>query len=168
MTKCRLRVAVLSAISLCALGWAAISSVRPSVVWNRTDSAPKGLYWVTNSSPQIGDWAALSSRSPTASWISTRGFAGDDWPIIKQVAAMSGAEICRHGTSIFINGSKRAEAILADGSGLKLPAWHGCRRLLADEVFLLSDHPRSLDGRYFGPETLTDLDGVAVIIWRRP
>lgn len=33
------------------------------------------------------------------------------------------------------------------------------------EIFLLNDHPYSLDGRYFGATDIDDILGVAVPIW---
>ncbi|WP_373007034.1 S26 family signal peptidase [Hyphomonas sp.] len=37
-----------------------------------------------------------------------------------------------------------------------------------DQLFLMNAHPDSLDGRYFGPVEINDLDGVARLIlhWR--
>ena len=43
--------------------------------------------------------------------------------------------------------------------------WEGCKVLEADEVFLLNPHPRSIDGRYFGPIKIGDLGGTLVLLW---
>jgi type IV secretory pathway protease TraF len=66
--------------------------------------------------------------------------------------------------SVFINGKPVAEALSVAPDGLKLPAWQGCHVLQADEVFLLNDHPRSLDGRYFGVMRVSDLEGTARLL----
>ena len=58
-----------------------------------------------------------------------------------------------------------ADAMDADTLGREMPAWEGCKVLRADEVFLLNPHPRSIDGRYFGPTKVDDLGGVLVLLW---
>ena len=58
-----------------------------------------------------------------------------------------------------------AEALDSDSLGREMPVWQGCKVLEADEVFLVSSHPRSIDGRYFGPTKAGDLAGVVVLLW---
>lgn len=75
---------------------------------------------------------------------------------------MPGDEICRNGHEILINDQPVAIAKERDSNRRNLPTWSGCRVLQADEFFLLTPHPASLDGRYFGPIKQQDLDGVAI------
>lgn len=135
-------------------------------IWNRTDSAPRGLYLKQSVPPQRGDWTLLSSSSETARWIASHGYIAHDWPIVKRVAGVSGDEICRDRTWILVNGDIAAKAQIHDGLSQELPIWRGCFVLKTDEVFLLNDHPMSLDGRYFGAEKRSDLLGSAKLIWR--
>src|SRR3546814_12353866 len=73
-------------------------------------------------------------------------------PLLKPVAAASGATACRDGIAVTIDGRPAATALLADRLGRPLPVWTGCIRLGADEFFLLaSGSPASFDSRYFGP-----------------
>ena len=138
--------------------------VREKLIWNRTASAPTGLYWVSQRPVERSDWVVVSARSEAAQWAESNGLVGKDWPLIKQVAGLSGDEICRDEETILVNGEAAAEALERDQRGRILPVWSGCRRLKEDEVFLLNQHPRSLDGRYFGPLSQSDLDGVAVLV----
>ena len=131
------------------------------LIWNRTASAPEGLYWLRDEPFTKGRWVVLSARSGPAQWAQARGFVGHDWPLLKQVSGLEGDVICREGTAILINGEPAATALLHDRNGALLPAWDGCRVLEAGEVFLLSPHPSSLDGRYFGPVDEADILGVA-------
>lgn len=80
---------------------------------------------------------------------------------MKQVSGVPGDEICREETGIFINRQRSGIALLRDQKGRELPAWDGCMTLKAGEVFLLSPHPSSLDGLYFGPISEADIPGVA-------
>ena len=131
------------------------------VVWNRTASAPIGLYWLRDEPFTKGRWVVLSARSGPAQWAQARGYVGEDWPLLKQVSGVPGDEICRDGVDVFINDQPVAIAAISDQKGRNLPAWDGCVTLRKGEVFLLSPHPSSLDGRYFGPVREADILGVA-------
>lgn len=158
---------LLLALSVSVLGLSSLLvSVKPKLVWNRTDSAPRGLYWVKDAPVCEGDWVVLSPESEPVRWIAEHGFIGPGWPVIKQVWAVEGDEICRDNLIIRVNGEAVAEAKEQTPSGLNPPVWKGCRRLDRDEVFLLGYHENSLDGRYFGPVHKRDVDGVAVLVWR--
>ncbi len=131
------------------------------LIWNRSPSAPQGLYWLRDAPLTKGRWAVLSARCEPAKWAAARGYVGDDWPLLKQVSGLSGDTICREGTAVSINGQQAAQALLVDRMHRDLPVWEGCVTLAAGEVFLLSPHPSSLDGRYFGAVHEADILGVA-------
>ena len=130
------------------------------LIWNRTGSAPKGLYWLSGDPFTKGRWVAVSARSADADWAEARGFVGKDWPLLKQIAGVPGDLICRNGNEVLVNGELAAIAQEVDSRGRLLPAWEGCERLKAGEYFLLAPHASSLDGRYFGVTGSEDLDGV--------
>lgn len=132
------------------------------LIWNRSASAPQGLYWLRDAPLTKGHWAVLSARSGPAQWAAMRGYIGEDWPLLKQIAALTGDTICREGTAVSINGQQAAQAFLVDRMHRDLPSWDGCVTLEKGEVFLLSPHPSSLDGRYFGTVHEADILGVAV------
>jgi len=89
-------------------------------------------------------------------------------PLLKQVAATGGDEVCRSeqptGT-LSINGKVVAETYSTDQEGRPLPSWQGCMRLIDGEFFLLQPHPLSFDSRYFGPVLRCDIVGVARPLW---
>lgn len=154
------------ALAMVLGGWAALFGLifepQKQIIWNRTGSAPEGLYWLRDEPFTYGRWVVLSARSGPAEWAERRGFVGQDWPLLKQVAGLPGDEICREGMLVSVNGEAAATALEADHSGRDLPAWGGCHTLRTGEVFLLNPHPSSLDGRYFGPLNERDLIGVAI------
>jgi conjugative transfer signal peptidase TraF len=150
----------LSGISLVIFG--SIFDPLDRLIWNRTASAPKGLYWLSDEPFTRDRWVVVSSQSAVAEWAEARGYVGKDWPLLKQIAGMPGDEICRIGHEILINDQPAAIAKERDSNGRNLPVWSGCSILQNDDVFLLTPHPDSLDGRYFGPIKQTDLDGVAI------
>lgn len=155
-----------SLISVSALVAVSILPTQNFLLWNQTDSAPKGLYWRNNNPLTLNGWAVVSANAPAAIWISDRGYLASDWPIIKNVKGVAGDRICRKGANVSVNSVDVADALEADSNGQKLPRWQGCLTLQEGEIFLLNDHPRSLDGRYFGPTSMEDLDGSAHLLWQ--
>jgi len=138
-----------------------VFSPADRLIWNRTGSVPQGLYWLSDEPFTKGSWVVVSSRSAEAQWAEDKSFVGRDWPLLKQIAGVSGDEICRFGREILIDGERVAEARIVDSKGRALPVWEGCSVLEEDQFFLLNKHPDSLDGRYFGAMERSDLVGVA-------
>ena len=138
-----------------------IFSPMDRLIWNRTGSAPQGLYWLSDEPFTPGRWVVVSARSAEAQWAEEHGFVGRDWPLLKQVGGLPSDEICRSGVDVSINGRPVARARERDSMGRALPVWQGCVLLDEEQVFLLAPHPDSLDGRYFGAMQRSDLVGVA-------
>lgn len=146
------------------LMWAPVDLPLPTLlVWNASASAPIGLYRVDPiSPPRVGDRVVVDPSPPIADFMATRGYLPRGVPLIKTVAALPPARVCRDGTAVSIDGTPRAVARSEDRRGRPLPAWSGCRTLAANEVFLLTaDVADSLDGRYFGPTPKRFVKGVA-------
>ena len=161
----RITTLVFGVGGLALLLMASVISPQKRLIWNRTNSAPKGIYWVQNKAPDEGELVLVSASSSDAIWARTHGFVGQDWPLLKYVAGQPGDNICRLNDEILINESRVATAILRASNGVQLPIWTGCRTLIDDELFLLNPSPNSLDGRYFGPSKIKDVDGVAVLLF---
>ena len=156
-------VAGLSALSLLAL---MAPGGPPSLIWNRTESVPTGLYWIDqNGTIQRGALVAYMPSDPLRNWIEGRGYTGRNWPLLKRVMALEGDIVCRCGNVIRVNDETVALALSSDRTTRNLPHWQGCRVLGAGEVFLLADHPESLDGRYFGVQKMTGILGPAHPVW---
>ena len=146
------------------LMWAPVDLPLPTLlVWNASASAPIGLYRVDPFAPlRIGDRVVVDPPGPVAEFLAARGYLPKAVPLIKTVAALAPARVCRDARIVSVEGRPVAMARTDDRRGRPLPVWSGCRTLAADEVFLLTaDVPDSLDGRYFGPTSLTAIRGVA-------
>jgi type IV secretory pathway protease TraF len=68
---------------------------------------------------------------------------------------------------VTINGRIAARARTLDAEGRSLPAWSGCFKLGANEIFVLSAVPDSFDSRYMGHIDRADVVGFALPIWVR-
>lgn len=168
MTRAR-RILLTTGAALGLIGASAVIRSDPFVIWNATASVPIGFYAVTPvSAPKVGDLVALRAPAPLERWLVDNGYVGGDAPLLKRVAGLAGAEVCREGTTIRIDGSAVAEAHGRDRLGRLLPVWRGCRRLRDGEIFFLNAHePASLDGRYFGPLGTDTIIGRATPLWTR-
>lgn len=161
------KVLCLGGISIAALGFAASGIIMPRLAWNASSSAPIGLYFVRSGALEIGDFVLVSPDAGLESFIEWRGYLPPRIPLLKRVAATAGNEVCRRGNRVFIDEFLVADALVFDSERRPLPVWEGCLILSRDEIFLLNDHQRSLDGRYFGATDLNSVIGKAQPIWIR-
>ena len=157
-------ICVTGGVSLCLL-LASVFSLPEKLIWNRTNSAPIGLYWLSDRPLTLDSWAVVSADSADALWARQRGYIGKHWPLIKRVRGRPDDMICRENETILINNVIVAQTRNGDSLGRDLPNWNGCFTLADEEYFLLNDHPNSLDGRYFGATHLSDIAGSASLLW---
>lgn len=150
---------------LCAL----TSVWRPPVIllWNVSASAPRGLYLVLPAGKaRRGDmlvaWLPTEARALAAQ----RHYLPAGVPLVKAVAAAAGDRVCARRGRIFINRRFAASRLPADALGRPLPHWGGCVELRPGDYLLLSNHPWSFDGRYFGVTHNSEIIGKAELLWR--
>ncbi len=161
-----LEIAVAASLLLLLSG---LADPEPRLVWNISSSAPRGLYWISrNNDHAPGQFAATWLEAGVADLAAQRHYLPRGIPLIKEVAAVTGDEVCASGTGIFLFGRLIATRLGDDPKGRSMPWWNGCRRLGAGEVLLLNgSNPLSFDGRYFGPSASSRVIGRARLIWRR-
>jgi conjugative transfer signal peptidase TraF len=146
----------------------AIPPHTPLIVYNASGSAPLGFYRLENRFPERGEIVIVQPPPLIELMIVARGILPPQVPLIKQVAATGGDEVCRSkppNSTLSINGQVLAEVFDKDREGRPLPSWEGCMRLIDGEFFLLQPHPLSFDSRYFGPVLRCDVVGVARPLW---
>jgi conjugative transfer signal peptidase TraF len=140
----------------------------PRLIFNASGSAPLGFYYLDQQLPLKGELAVMRPPPAIALLIAAYDILPAPVPLLKQVAAIGGEEVCRSrepSDAISINGHVLAEVQIKDRAGRALPSWEGCMRLVEGEYFLLQPHPLSFDSRYFGPVLRCDILGVARPIW---
>jgi conjugative transfer signal peptidase TraF len=142
----------------------------PRLVWNASASAPIGLYAVSPGAP-IDPGDMVIARVPD-SWriiAAQRRDIPANVPLVKQVAAVAGDEVCGLGPVIFVNGVELLQRRAADAKGRPLPWWNGCIRLRGRQLFLaMPNNSASFDGRYFGVTEGDHVVGKARLLWPSP
>ncbi|TRO35143.1 S26 family signal peptidase [Pseudomonas sp. ALS1131] len=153
--------------SLAALGWAALTTSPPRLVYNASDSMPIGWYRISQAdSLAPGDLVLVRLPPEARSLAAQRGYLPANVPLLKTVEALAPQRVCVQGSQVRIDGVVVARRMRWDRQSRALPAWQACRRLVGDELFLLSSsNPASFDSRYFGPVSADAVIGRAQPLW---
>jgi len=143
---------------------------RIVVVYNATDSVPRGWYRVgrTDSVASLHVGSIVLARLPAgvAAFAGQRGYLPSGVPILKRIGAVAPQSVCVREQLVHIDGALVATARTHDGAHRPLQAWTQCRPLVDGELFLLSrTNPASFDSRYFGPVAAFAVLGVARPLW---
>lgn len=157
----------LTGIALAALLAPAVHSPELRLVWNASASLPLGLYRIEPGARAcVGELAAVRASPALEAFMAERRYVERNVPLLKPVAAVAGATVCRTGFDVTIDGHAVAAALPNDRFGRPLPRWSGCRRLASNELFLIAPaSAASFDSRYFGPVTRDQLIGRALPVW---
>jgi conjugative transfer signal peptidase TraF len=151
-------------IALCALGAAfalALTVTNPTsrILYNATPSMPIGLYVKRAAPVAPGAVVTVLARDVAADYAAARGFADPSDRFLKRVVAVGGDLVCARGGVVMINDAVQAQRRIRLEAPY-FPYWSECRRLAAQEVFLLGDSPDSFDGRYWGPTPRAAIEDV--------
>ena len=157
-------------LALSALVVPAVAKPNLRLVWNVSASVPLGLYRIEpGHDPKIGELVAVRPAPTLARLMADRRYVEQGALLVKPVAAVTGARVCRQQQRITIDGLQRASALDRDRFGRQLPRWRGCRNLGTGQYFLLAPNvPASFDSRYFGPIAAADVIGRATPLWVWP
>lgn len=155
-------VAAISAIAVPAL-----IDFPKTLIWNASPSAPIGFYQVRPIDElEVPDLVVVDAPEPLERFVTERGYLPPDIPLLKRVVALPGQTVCRIDRTITVDDVEIGDALERDSFGRSMPVWRGCRRIAADEIFLMNwDVENSLDGRYFGPIPASSILGSAVPLW---
>src|SRR5207302_558923 len=128
------------------------SKPLPVLVWNASESAPIGLYYVQPAGVLFVTTLVLAMPpEPLASCSRTRRILPRGVPLLKRILALPGQSVCRDELIVSVDGVNVGTARQRDRRSRVLPVWQGCRTIADDEVLLMNwDEPASLDRRYFG------------------
>jgi conjugative transfer signal peptidase TraF len=130
---------------------------------NVSPSVPRGLYRLMAVTPPLSRGTLVLFPAPAvvrpwwSSWV----------PFLKPVAAVAGDEVCVQERTLWVAGTSYGP-VYAAAQGKVLPHLEGCQVVPEGAVFLASQEPRSLDGRYWGMTPIATLTtrAVPLLTWR--
>ncbi|MBR3191351.1 S26 family signal peptidase, partial [Bosea sp. (in: a-proteobacteria)] len=112
MNRGYLHVAATAVTLLSLSAWFAPA---PRLLWNASQSAPVGLYRIDpGAAPMVGDWVAIEPPAELAAYMARRKYLPRGVPLIKRVAALPGARLCRSGVFVTVDGRAVARALARD------------------------------------------------------
>lgn len=158
--------AVLRVLAATAVACGMSSFVGSQLVYNWTESVPRGLYWLTRSSDV--DRGALVAAAVPASvqrLVRERQYLPSGAMLLKPMAAAEGDHVCTTTGVVVVNGKPIGKVLSQDSMGRPLPRADICKVLGKGEIYLASSHPQSFDSRVFGPVRQGDLRGEATALW---
>ena len=161
------RWVLLPAVTLLSIALAGLGGFRVQI----TESAPRGIYRLTNSPVERGALVVVCPPPTAALLGAERGYLHPGpctetaAPLLKRVVAVPGDVVKLSRSGISLNGSPlpKTEVLERDSMGRALshPPW-GEHRVAPGHVWVLSTYsPRSFDSRYFGPVALDRVVAVA-------
>ena len=163
----RASLAFVSGLAILGVGAPLIVQPVPRLLWNASASVRIGLYAEQpEGAPYISERVVVRPPTPLADFMARRRYLPLGVPLLKHIAALTGAKICRIGRIITINGRVVGRALRTDWLRRKLPVWQGCHIVAAGQVFLMNERVKaSFDGRYFGTLPTSLIVGRADPIW---
>jgi conjugative transfer signal peptidase TraF len=159
-----------------ALGGMGMWAILPTLVGHRvivintSPSVAPGLYLWSASEPTVGQIIDFRIPDSARPYVQGRtGNNGENWYILKPIAAGPGDRVDTSGEWLVINGRKMAPMPPpTDSRGRPLPVWRENHVLAADEFFVFSDRiPNSFDSRCYGPIRRQQIETVrrALMTW---
>lgn len=163
----RAGVFAIATVSLAALLLPVLHRPPLRLIWNASASVPLGLYRVDpGTRPSVGEIVAIRPSVALTRYMARRRYVEAGALLIKPVAALTGATVCRAGLKITIDGHAVAAALPHDQFGRPLPRWSGCMHLGADRIFLIAPATAaSFDSRYFGSVHTAQVIGRVTPLW---
>ncbi|MBN8762102.1 MAG: S26 family signal peptidase [Thiobacillus sp.] len=163
----RWAVVLFTVLGIAALAWPSDHAPVARLVYNPSDSVPRGWYRISPPDSLHVDSIVLARLPADAAALAAqRGYLPERIPLLKRIGAMSPQQVCIEKHIVRIDDVAVAGVHSVDGRGRPLSAWQQCRPLRDGELFLLSaTNPASFDSRYFGPIAVSAVIGSAQPLW---
>ena len=153
-------------VTLLSLSW---RSMGVLIVLNPTASEPTGFYRIViHAVPdyQRGMTVVFPVPVPFQSLVYGRGWLKAGVPLMKNIGALAGDQVCVSEDHFEVNGKDLGPVSTVDRTGASLPRLRGCFQIADGYFFPMSQyHERSFDGRYIGAQPLAVITGEARPLW---
>ncbi|HEY3595434.1 MAG TPA: S26 family signal peptidase [Polyangiaceae bacterium] len=142
------------------------ASLGAHLIYNATDSLPRGWYWLTPGQTIRRHFLVAFPIPPNVhTLVHERRYLPDDALLVKPVVAVQGDDICTDRGVFTVNGNVIGDILERDFAGRELPHADACRSVREGEVFVASTNPRSFDSRTFGSIPVSAIRGAVRSLW---
>jgi conjugative transfer signal peptidase TraF len=133
---------------------------------NVTTSMPRGLYWLRpGGRVALRSTVTLAVPASVRPLVDQRHYLPPGFRLLKSVVAVAGDVVCIDHQLYSVNGRLVSVVATTDQAGRPLPPpYPFCGFVPAGVVFLAATGTSSLDSRFFGPVSISDLTP-AVPLW---
>jgi conjugative transfer signal peptidase TraF len=137
-------------------------------VINTSPSVAPGIYLRVADRPGVGRIVDFPIPPVARAYVHERtGYWGNNWYILKPIAAGPGDRVNTLGRWLYINGHQIAPIYIHDEKGRLLPHWRADCVLGQGEYFVYSSRIwNSFDSRYYGPISQSQITAVRVPLIR--
>lgn len=129
---------------------AAISTIEPRVVLEKTHSVKYRALLILGGEPHKGDYVNLQIQHPLIE-------RNRRVTITKRIGCVAGEKLSFHDDRFYCNQELLGGVLKKTWRGEPLTAFAWSGPVPQGKVFLIGDHPRSFDSRYFGFVNTTEL-----------
>lgn len=106
-----------TAIPVLALAVALSISLPKKLIYNGSQSAPIGLYWIDQEPVMRGDYALVRVPERVRKLVEDRRYLPSKVPLLKRVVGLSGDRFCRQDEQVLMNDKAIATALKRYGQG---------------------------------------------------
>lgn len=161
-------------VMACAVGSILVTTtlwraLDPHLVINVTPSAPEGVYHIVPhpiGEFRRGMYVVFAVPDALQGMVYGRRWLRPGVPLLKHLQGLEGDQVCIEDKGLSINRRWIGPVYRTDRIGQALPTLRGCFLVPAGYFFAASSTiNESFDGRYFGPQPLTVLQGEAKPVW---
>src|SRR5262245_25297709 len=116
--KIRHWIIVLVGIGITALVWPLIHTPAVRIIYNPSDSMPRGWYRISTTDPlRVGSIVLAQLPADAAALAAQRGYLPMGIPLLKRIGAMAPQQVCIEKQIVSIDGAAVGEVRTTDGQG---------------------------------------------------
>lgn len=146
-----------------------MNSGKKYLVYNHTDSIPKGFYYLNNDidieSVKNGDLIVFDVPDQVKEMVIYRRWLNVNDTLTKPVSAKAGDFVCTNNRTVIVNNISYGPIEEYDSNGREMPWFKYCGTVKKGEVFVFIDNSKSFDSRYYGPIPAAELTAKATPLW---
>ena len=132
------------------------------VIYNYTNSLPKGFYYITKSeSYRVGDLVAFSIPSHINEYIDSSNLLPIDALLMKTIVGSSGDYYCTISGEFIVNNESFGGILSHDSNGNRLPNSDKCGVIPYGHFVVGSFDKHNFDSRYFGAISEDSIAGIS-------